>query len=104
MTMQNTFSLGRNDSFVKIVTRLINNSTAVVPNVMIWTGTRDDFVGMTDVNTKTRGNLDTGSFVAITSTGQSSRAIMITNTNEGVLFYSETSGVMTAFSSCCSFA
>jgi hypothetical protein len=104
MVIQNTFSLGLNDSFVKIVTRVINNSTMVIPNVIIWTGTRDDFVGMTDVNTKTRGNLDTGSFVPITTNGQSSRAIMITNTNEGVLFYSETSGVMTAFASCCSFS
>ena len=102
--LQNTFSLGANQSFVKIVTTLINNSTQPIVNAMIWTGTRDDFVGMTDVNTKTRGNLDTGSFVAITENNQSSRAIMITNTNEGVLFYSESTGVMTAFSSCCSFS
>ena len=102
--LENTFSLGANQSFVKIVTTLINNSTQPIVNAMIWTGTRDDFVGMTDVNTKTRGNLDTGSFVAITENNQSSRAIMITNANEGVLFYSESTGVMTAFSSCCSFS
>jgi hypothetical protein len=101
---QNTFSLGRNDSFVKIVTRVINNASTPLINLMIWTGTRDDFVGTTDVNTKTRGNLDTGSFVAVTTNNQSSRAIMITNTNEGVLFYSETSGVMTSYDMCCSFA
>ena len=104
LTIQNTFSLGYNDSFVKIVTQLINNATADLTNVIIWTGTRDDFVGTTDVNTKTRGNLDTGSFVAITANNQSSRAIMITNTNEGVLFYSETAGVMTAYAMCCSFS
>jgi hypothetical protein len=104
LTIQNTFSLGYNDSFVKIVTQLTNNATADLTNVIIWTGTRDDFVGNTDVNTKTRGNLDTGSFVAITANNQSSRAIMITNTNEGVLFYSETTGVMTAYAMCCSFS
>jgi len=104
LTIQNTFSLGYNDSFVKIVTQLTNNATAQLTNVIIWTGTRDDFVGNTDVNTKTRGNLDTGSFVAITANNQSSRAIMITNTNEGVLFYSETAGVMTAYALCCSFS
>ena len=102
--VQNTFSLGLNDSFVKIITRVINNSTATIQNMIIWTGTRDDYVGTTDVNTKTRGNLDTGSFVPITQNNQSSRAILITNTNEGVLFYSETPGVMTAFQSCCSFS
>ena len=102
--IQNTFSLGLNESFVKIVTKLINNSTAVVQNAIIWTGTRDDFVGNTDSNMKTRGNLNTGSFVAITANNQPSHAIMITNTNEGVLFYSETPGVMTAFQMCCAFS
>ncbi len=104
MTLENTFSLGYNDSFVKIVTRVINNSSSPIENMIIWTGTRDDYVGTTDVNTKTRGNLNTGSFVAVTANNQSSRAIMITNTNEGVLFYSETEGVMTAYALCCSFS
>jgi hypothetical protein len=101
---QNTFSLGRNDSFVKIVNVMINNSTAPVQNAYIWVGTRDDYVGSSDVNTKTRGNLIGGAFRAITANNQSSYAIMITNANEGVLFYSETPGVMTAYSNCCSFA
>jgi hypothetical protein len=101
---QNTFSLGRNDSFVKIVNVMINNSTAPVQNAYIWVGTRDDYVGFADVNVKTRGNLNGGSFRAITANNQSSYAIMITNANEGVLFYSETPGVMTAYSNCCSFA
>ena len=102
--MRNTFSLGLNDSFVKITTRVINNDTAPLQNVIIWTGTRDDYVGMTDVNTKTRGNLNTGNFTAVVENNQTSRAIMITNTNEGVLFYSETPGVMTAYALCCSFS
>ena len=101
---QNTFTLGWNESFVKIVSKVINNSTTPLVNMIIWVGTRDDYVGVTDVNTKTRGNLDTGSFVAITANNQSSRAIMITNTNEGVLFYSETSDVMTTYALCCSFS
>jgi len=102
--LENTFSLGAQDKFVKIISRVINNDTVIVPNIIIWTGTRDDYVGSTDTNTKSRGNLDTGSFVEVTSNTQSSRAIMITNTNEGVLFYSETAGVMTAYASCCQFS
>ena len=101
---QNTFSLGQNDSFVKITNVMINNSTDPVQNAYIWVGTRDDYVGITDVNTKTRGNLLGGNFTAITNNSQSSYAIMITNTNEGVLFYSETPGVMTAYALCCSFS
>ena len=104
ITLQNTFSLGQNDRFVRITNVLINNSTGPLQNTYIWVGTRDDFVGVTDVNTKTRGNLINGNFTAITANNQTSHAIMITNTNEGVLFYSETPGVMTAFSSCCSFS
>lgn len=104
LILQNTFSLGRNDSFVKVTVQVINNSTAPIQNLIIWTGTRDDYVGGTDTNTKTRGNLNTGSFVAVTASTQPSYAIMITNPTEGVLFYSETVGVMTAYSSCCSFA
>jgi len=101
---QNIFSLGQNDKFVKIVTRIINFSPNTLQNLLIWTGTRDDYVGLTDVNSKTRGNLNTGSFVPITEVGQSSRAIMISNTNEGVLFYSETPGVKTSFALCCVFS
>jgi hypothetical protein len=101
---QNIFSLGQNDKFVKIVTRIINFSPYTLENLLIWTGTRDDYVGLTDVNSKTRGNLNTGSFVPITAVGQSSRAIMISNTNEGVLFYSETPGVKTSFALCCAFS
>jgi hypothetical protein len=101
---QNIFSLGQNDKFVKIITSIINFSPYDLNNLIIWTGTRDDYVGSTDVNSKTRGNLNTGSFVPITAVGQSSRAILISNTVEGVLFYSETTGVMTSFSSCCAFS
>ena len=104
LIFQNTFSLGQNDSFVKIVNVMINNSTEPVQNAYIWVGTRDDYVGSSDVNTKTRGNLVGGAFTAITANNQSSYAIMITNTNEGVLFYSETPGVMTAYALCCSFS
>ena len=102
--LQNIFSLGRNDSYVKIVSSIINVGVSDINNVIIWTGTRDDYVGNTDSNTKVRGNLNTGSFVPVTYNNQSSRAIMIKNTNEGVLFYSETPGVMTSYSVCCSFA
>ena len=104
ITIQNIFSLGKQDKFVKIITSVINNEASNLQNVMIWTGTRDDYVGSTDINNKSRGNLDTGSFVQVTVNNQSSRAIMITNTNEGVLFYSETARVMTSYALCCVFS
>jgi hypothetical protein len=102
--INNTFSLGATDSFVKIITTAVNADVNPIVNMKVWVGTRDDFVGSTDSNTKTRGNLATGSFVAVTQNNQSSRAIMITNPTEGVLFYSETPDVMTAYALCCSFS
>jgi hypothetical protein len=104
VTFQNQFSLGQTDNFVQITTRVTNIHTAPIQNMLIWVGTRDDYVGTTDVNIKTRGNLVNGQFEAVTANNQTSYAIMITNSNEGVLFYSETVGVMTAYSSCCAFA
>lgn len=104
MWIQNTFSLGHNDSFVRVTTTVINNSSSTITNLIVWTGTRDDFVGTTDVNTKTRGNLVGGNFAAVTANNQTSYAIMITNPIDGVLFYSDTTGVMTAYALCCSFS
>jgi hypothetical protein len=102
--MQNIFSLGINDTFVKINNRLYNNANAVINNVYIWVGTRDDYVGLTDSNMKTRGNILNSQFTPITAVGQQSYAIMITNPTEGVLFYSETNGVNTVFDRCCAFS
>jgi len=102
--MQNIFSLGFNDIFVKINNRIYNNDVNTINNVYIWVGTRDDYVGNTDSNMKTRGNIVNGNFIPLTAVGQQSYAIMITNPTEGVLFYSETDGVNTVFDRCCAFA
>jgi hypothetical protein len=104
MTIRNQFILGENATFVKVITTAINGDTSPIQNALIWVGTRDDFVGTTDSNIKTRGNLVNGQFVAVSESTQSSYAIMITNDVEGVLFYSETVGVMTAYALCCSFS
>lgn len=100
----NKFVLGPTSNFVKVVTKITNADTATVNNANIWVGTRDDFVGNTDVNVKTRGNVANGNFTAITSSTDESRAIMITNPSEGILFYSDSPGVKTAYSWCCAFS
>lgn len=102
--ISNIFSLGQNANFVRTVTHVTNVDVNNVNNVMVWIGTRDDFVGNTDINTKTRGNLIGGNFTAIQSSTDPSKAIMITNPTEGILFYSETPGVSTVYAFCCSFA
>lgn len=102
--IKNVFALGQTSNFVKTITTVKNVDTTNIQNVNIWIGTRDDFVGNTDVNIKTRGNIVSGNFTAISSASAESRAIMITNPTEGILFYSETPGVKTAYAMCCQFS
>ena len=90
--VRNTYELGASTAYVKVTTRLINNSGSSVANVNMWVGTRDDWVGTSDSTTKTRGNIVDGSFTSVSTTGASARALQITSGSEGVLFYSTTSG------------
>ena len=86
LELNNTYTLGQNDSFLKITTTLKNISSSTVSNVRFWVGTRDDNIGGEDEPTKTRGNLVGGAFQAITGKVSPSTAIKITSGTEGVLF------------------
>ncbi|MBL8269443.1 outer membrane beta-barrel protein [Steroidobacter sp.] len=104
LTMRNTYELGQDKAYVKITTRITNTSAATVSNVRVWVGTRDDFVGMTDTPTKTRGNLDSNGFVALTNAATRAAAIRITSGQQGVLFYSSSTKAHTSVNSCCQFS
>jgi hypothetical protein len=105
VTVEQSFILGQNDSFVQIQTKVINNQTAgALTNVQIWVGTGDDYVGVNDSVRKTRGNLVDGAFQAITATTQASSALLIESGAEGVLFYSTTANTSTTHDGCCDFA
>jgi hypothetical protein len=97
------YSLGVNDAYIKIQNTLRNLSGASLTNVRTWVGTRDDWVGSSDVPTKTRGNISNGSFAAISNAATQSRAIQINSGSEGVLFYSSSAKAQTSVNSCCSF-
>ena len=103
MNVRHVYELGQNDSFVKATTTITNNEAATVNNVMIWIGTRDDWVGDTDRPKKERGNIVNGAFTKISSKTQASSAIRISTADEGILFYSTTPNTATSISSCCSF-
>jgi hypothetical protein len=105
VTVEQSFILGQNDSFVQIQTKVINNQSAgPLTNVQIWVGTGDDYVGVNDSVKKTRGNLVDGAFRAITATTQASSALLIESGAEGVLFYSTTANTSTTHDGCCDFA
>lgn len=104
--VRHVYTLGQTDNFVKIETTSTNKSASTVSNMHIWVGTRDDYVGSSDSPTKTKGNLDgvDGAFQAVPNAATPARALQITTSNEGALFYSTTAGTDMSVSSCCSFS
>ena len=64
-----------------------------VPNVRVWVGTQDDYIGTTDNPHKLVGDFSNNSFVALSSTGTTSnngtdtgRVLEIESGAEGLLF------------------
>lgn len=105
VTVEQTFILGETARFVEIRTKVINDRAAgALTNVQLWVGTGDDFVGNSDVPTKTRGNLVNDAFQAISAASDASSALQITSGAEGVLFYSTTPNTSTSHAGCCNFA
>lgn len=104
LNVRHVYELGQNDSFVKATTTITNNEASTVNNVMIWIGTRDDWVGNSDSTLKERGNIVNGAFSKISNRADASSAIRISTANEGILFYSTTANTKTAIDSCCSFS
>lgn len=102
--LQNSYTLGQADSFVRIVTRITNTGSTPLQNVRVWVGTQDDWVGTTDSPTKRRGNLVNGAFVDIATATEQSSALQISSGATGVLFYSTSPGANTSIHSCCSFS
>jgi hypothetical protein len=82
------YSLGSSSSYIKIVTTIQNKDASSISNVKFWTGTQDDWVGITDGPSKIKGNLVDGSFVELTSSTQQATALKIFSGSESVLFFS----------------
>jgi hypothetical protein len=83
----NSYDIGANNNFVEITTMAKNIGFNSVSNIRYWIGTRDDYVGGTDLPTKVRGNLVNGAFLALSSENQRASALRITTSDEGILFY-----------------
>jgi len=110
INVQNKYSLGQTDSFVKIETTVTNLDDSPLLNFHIWTGTRDDFVAVTDGPLKYRGNLSaSGEFELASSRTAQASALLVTSApreqsdGDAVLFYSTTAGTNMIVDSCCGF-
>ena len=103
LQVNNAYSLGQNDSYVKVTTTIKNIGSSSATNVRYWVGTRDDYVGATDQPTKKRGNLVSGAFQALSNTASRSTALLISTSTEGVLFFTSSSRGNTVHKRCCAF-
>ena len=64
-----------------------NVSASNLTNARLWVGTRDDWIGNNDSNTKRRGNIVNGAFSKITSAGNQAKVLEVTNGSDTVYFY-----------------
>jgi gliding motility-associated-like protein len=102
LEIKNTYEMGQDKSFIKITTNVKNISGMDLNNIRYWVGTRDDYVGGTDVPKKEKGNLVDGAFVKITDPADRALALRISTSDEGILFYTNSSKGNNIINSCCS--
>ncbi len=106
---RNDYTLNSGDYYLKAVTSVTNTTGSDLTNMRLWVGTRDDYVGPNDSNYKTKGNIGSSGFEAITSQNEQAKAIIISEdtfesgNGAAILFYSTTAGADTVINSCCSF-
>ncbi len=99
LLVQNSYTLRAGKAVLEAETKITNTGTSSAANVRIWTGTRDDFIGLDDQNYKQKGNITVNGFEAV-STG-SSNAVKVYNSSEGIIFFSTKAGAETTVGYCC---
>jgi hypothetical protein len=106
---RNDYTLNSGDYYLKAVTSVTNTTGSDLTNMRLWVGTRDDYVGPNDANYKTKGNIGSTGFEAITTQNEQAKAIIISEdtfesgNGAAILFYSTTAGADTVINNCCSF-
>lgn len=109
MILINSYTLNEEGSYLKTDTTLWNNTGSSVTNARFWVGTRDDYVALSDNNFKTKGNLTSNGFEAISNQTDEANALVISeysldgDSGSAVLFYSTSDNTNTVFNECCSF-
>jgi hypothetical protein len=110
INIRNKYTLGQTASFVKIDTTVTNLDTTAISNFHIWTGTRDDYVAVTDGPLKYRGNINSaGDFEVSESRTAQASSLLVTSKprtqsdGDAVLFYSTTAGTNMIVDECCGF-
>ncbi len=101
LLVETTYDLLPEVNFMKISVKLTNPGTVTIPNVRMWIGTRDDYVGITDNPFKVRGNLVDGQFEPLTDASKRGAAIRVTSGQEGVLLFADSDHAHSILQNCC---
>lgn len=96
--IENWYTLGMADGFIRVKTKITNQSASTATNVRLWVGTRDDFVGGTDRPTKDRGNLVNGTFTTITNAANQAKAVKVSTSSEAIMMFSNSPRAQTSIS------
>jgi outer membrane protein OmpA-like peptidoglycan-associated protein len=101
LELQHTYSLGQDDSFLKVVTQVRNTNATASGVVHLWIGTQDDDIGEdSDENTKEKGNVSTtgcapglsSCFGLLADATTPAQILRVSSGTEGMLFFSTTPG------------
>lgn len=94
--VENSYTLGMTDGFIRVKTKITNQSASNATNVRLWVGTRDDYVGGTDQPTKERGNLVNGVFTMITNAATQAKAVKVRTSSEAIMMFSNSPRAQTS--------
>ena len=102
LPLTQSYTLDSGVRYMKAITTISNTTGADITNARLWIGTQDDYVAENDSNYKTRGNISSDGFTAVTNqSSDTSKALIISEdtldsgNGAAVLFYSTTEGTNT---------
>jgi len=80
-----TYRLPAGRRAVEVTMTVRNLDTTTAENVRVWVGAFDDWLGSSDNNSKSRGNLVDGEFVPLAAASEASSAIRVFNADDTLI-------------------
>merc|ERR1719409_609783 len=100
VTLTREYTIANADSRTATMNVRVRAEGASVPSVLMWMGTRDDYIGSTDSPGKDIGDFDSdGNFVV----GEGGKTVKVTSGSEAVFFTTPSENAYAVQARCCSF-
>jgi hypothetical protein len=87
-----TYRLPAGRRAVEVTMTVRNLDTTPAENIRVWVGVFDDWLGSSDDNSKSRGNLVDGEFVPLAAASEASSAIRVFNADDTLILYTTYAG------------